>query len=110
MAAHLPRRVFAAPFVLTLASACSPEPAHPVSSDASWFVSKSGDTCQAESNVDIQCPKGASCNPPPPRTYECPAAITKYPAKVVRHGQATECKVEVTTQDGTIREDPVPCP
>ena len=107
MAAHLPRRVFATPFILTVASACAPESVHPVSSERSWIVTKDGDACQSESTTLFACPRGASCNPPPPISYDCPAAITTFPAKVVRHGDGAECKV--AAPDGT-HEDPVPCP
>jgi hypothetical protein len=108
MAANLPRRFFATPLTF-VASACASEVAHPISNERSWTVTKEGDACASEANTDLTCPRGASCNPPAPRTYACPAEIKTFPAKVVRHSAGAECKVETTTPDG-MHEESVPCP
>ena len=115
MAARTPRRSFAAPFVVTLAAvpACyvqssapppQPQPVaqpadpHPVvvtnpprpqpAASTSWHVYKTQDGCEAI--VNVECPAGASCNPPPPSKVECPTGIAMdKPMTVVTQGDGT---------------------
>ena len=143
MAARMPRRTFATPFVVTLAaapacyvqSAPQPQPqpvveqsqptdSHPVvvsnpprpqpdpqpapsdpppnlsvshnppmpQQSNSWHVFKTNDGCEAI--VNVQCPKGAACNPPPPQKYDCPPGIVAgKPLTVVTNGQG-DCIIE----------------
>ena len=41
---------------------------------------------------DMQCPQGATCNPPPPQPYACPENVTQYPVVIVSDG--TMCQTE----------------
>jgi hypothetical protein len=41
-----------------------------------WTIEKRGDTCHAEEE-DHDCPPGVDCNPPAPRTFECPPGVTE---------------------------------
>lgn len=129
MSAHVPRRIFATPLVVTLAAACnsgakSPDAVtlEPVASasatpsstasatpsatgtppmpERKWLVSKEGAVCTAA--MDVDCGPDVDCNPPPPRTYACPPQITRYPATVVRKAGAKDCTTRVISD--------VPCP
>jgi hypothetical protein len=70
------RRWFAAPLVVTTVAApaaaaltgCGGGTRGP-----DWNFGRSGTACLAE--VPMHCPRGASCNPPPPRAVECPAEM-----------------------------------
>jgi hypothetical protein len=105
MAARVPRRSFANPFVVTLAAlpgcytSAEPPPggaaevvtptnppaptvARPppaAAGEQRWTVYKVGDGCEAVMRVD--CPKAApgmpapTCNPPPPVKYDCPEGL-----------------------------------
>jgi hypothetical protein len=79
------RRVFAAPFIFTIAAACTggapktvekPEPdPDPVAEPyQTWTVSSSGEG-RCEAYVEVDCPPDASCNPPPPMAVACPAGL-----------------------------------
>jgi hypothetical protein len=108
--ARAPRRVFAAPFVLTLAAGCpstvdhrttdpapvtepappttpvaNPPPTTPPQVEASWKIVVNNDgTCVAA--ADTQCKPGmpASCNPPRPMPYTCPAGATNEHPLIIR--------------------------
>jgi hypothetical protein len=41
-----------------------------------WIIEKRGDKCHAEEE-DHDCPPGVDCNPPAPRTFECPPGVTE---------------------------------
>ncbi len=78
-----------------------------------WTITKTATGCQ--SMVDVTCPAGAMCNPPPPQPYECPKMV-KLPAKVTTFGKDA-CVVErepVQCPPGAICNPPppqrVPCP
>lgn len=59
---------------------------------ASWHVFKTKDGCEAV--VNVQCPTGAMCNPPPPQKYDCPPGIVMgKPINVVTDGNGG-CIVE----------------
>jgi hypothetical protein len=77
MSASRPRRVFAASVVVTFAAACSganKEPNEPKETGfiSRWSVSKILGDCTAHEGTS-GCPRGAMCNPPPPRVIMCPA-------------------------------------
>lgn len=84
----------------------SPPPA-PISKPAAparaWRVSKAGKGCQAV--VEVECPTGAMCNPPPPVAYACPKGLSlERPAVIIQTTVAGRCSVP---------EQPmlvVPCP
>jgi hypothetical protein len=72
-----------------------PQPAQP----RSWHVYKTTTGCEAI--VNVQCPEGIACNPPPPQKYDCPGGImTDKPLTVV------------TTADGScvVEREPPKCP
>jgi len=71
--------------------------AHPAGT--TWHVFKAGDGCEAAVHVD--CPKGAMCNPPPPRKVDCPAGLTMPKGLDI-----------VSQGDGTciVAQEPVHCP
>ncbi|HWB75037.1 MAG TPA: hypothetical protein VG755_08770 [Nannocystaceae bacterium] len=97
MAARVPRRSFASPFVVTLAVACTPATTTtnpptstpqntpvaetpptetpptetPEAIEARWGVTKEGKECFTHRHVDCSDP-AQSCNPPPPQKYDCP--------------------------------------
>jgi hypothetical protein len=144
MAARVPRRSFARPFVTTISMATSacfvssstppsqpisqaapgqPEnsdpapsppppsqsptivplgspPAKPLGSDPEpppaqpsgmtlWSLFKTADGCATVVKVD--CPAGATCNPPPAQIYECPASSIALPATIISVGQS--CRI-----------------
>ena len=117
--ARAPRIRFAAPLVITLAAGCPSTVDHrptqpppitgtgpianppPTAAGASWRV-EVGDNgvCLAVNNASMDCPEGASCNPPPPARIECPAGATnEHPYTIQQQGSectliapAPECK------------------
>lgn len=59
---------------------------------SSWHVFKTKDGCEAI--VNVQCPAGAACNPPPPSKYDCPPGIAMgKPLTVVTDGN-DGCMIE----------------
>lgn len=76
MAAHRPRRVFAASVVVTIA-ACSGSSKETTGTKPPgpfvqrWTVIRSVDDCRAL-ETENSCPKNATCNPPPPQAIACP--------------------------------------
>lgn len=130
MAAHVPRRVFARSFVVTVAlvPACGnsssdvhanpPPPTDTTSSTTTsatpaptatatataqatatatatndtWTILNSNGKCVA-ALPDVSCPPSASCNPPPPTPYTCPANIplNAYPLTVTRAAGSQQC-------------------
>lgn len=101
MAARVPRRSFASPFVVTLAVACTPattttptttaptqtppdgpvaetptsEPAPTEETSMRWVVTKQGQECFTQPRVDCSPAPGQPprvCNPPAPQKYDCP--------------------------------------
>lgn len=90
MAALRPRTHFAAPFIVVLGcggAQRTPEP--PDVPGPKWTVSGSGEECSAHVPMG-HCPKGALCNPPPPRPIECPAGLTGTGSvRVVQRPDAT---------------------
>jgi len=74
-------------------------PPRPQPASTSWHVYKTKDGCEAI--VNVECPAGASCNPPPPQKYDCPSGI------------AMNKPITVTSQpDGTclVEREPPKCP
>jgi hypothetical protein len=75
-----PRRVLAASFVVTVAAApsiaaCKKTPltdGDPPAGNESAYVNRREDG-KCYMSVPEHCPKGASCNPPPPQQVDCPA-------------------------------------
>jgi hypothetical protein len=76
MSAFRRRTVFAAPVIVIAACSGSKTPEEPAPKrypGATWHVSSRGpDQCMA-GETDLGCPKGVTCNPPPPQEIECPA-------------------------------------
>ena len=77
----------------------NPPRPHAQPAGTTWHVFKSGDGCEAAVHVD--CPKGATCNPPPPRKVECPVGLTMPKGLDI-----------VSQGDGTciVAQEPVHCP
>jgi hypothetical protein len=70
---HRRRTWFSAPLVAVTAS-CSSSSSSDKPDVASYdTIARRGTAC--EYVVKMRCPKNASCNPPPPRAVECPAAL-----------------------------------
>src|SRR3569623_1003702 len=62
-----------------------PQPQPQPQAAGSWHVFKTGDGCEAI--VNVQCPHGAACNPPPPQKYACPPGIVAgQPLTIVTTG------------------------
>jgi hypothetical protein len=76
-----------------------PRPTNPPPrQESAWTVFKDKDGCMAAVKVD--CPQGATCNPPPPTKYACPEGVTlDQPITVVTFGDT--CAIE---------RRPVQCP
>ena len=118
------RRVFAAPFVVTIAIGCGPtqkpapdpEPAARPKYREDWDVQRiADDVCEANlQNLgpEYQCSDdpGTSCNPPIPTTVACPEGMEGSEIRVVRPYESRECFV-VTPFDCTddCVETPVAC-
>jgi hypothetical protein len=63
-----------------------------------WTIFKQGDACSAA--IKVECPQGATCNPPPPKPYACPDGITVERPVVI-----------IAEEDGCyIKHEPVHCP
>jgi hypothetical protein len=124
MPAHIPRRVFAAPFVITVAACATPDttlpPQEPVTLPPTADPVATSDPTVAPPNdpptdpptgaamwsinrngnsctamMQTTCPPDASCNPPPPSAYTCPPEVSRYPATVRRAAGSAECAVLV---------------
>lgn len=80
-------------------------------SPGSWHVYKTASGCEAA--VNVHCPAGAMCNPPPPKAYTCPPGIVMgKPITVVTDGSGT-CIVEqapVSCPTGAVCNPPRPKP
>ena len=74
-------------------------PPRPQPAATSWHVFKTKDGCEAI--VNVQCPTGAACNPPPPTKIDCPAGITAPKGMTI-----------VSQPDGTcvVEREPPKCP
>lgn len=78
--------------------AAQPDPAPPAAEpppayQRNWTVmlEDSGD-CLAY--ADVQCKKGATCNPPPPQPVACPAGIQKgAPVKIYAQANTWDCYI-----------------
>lgn len=89
MAAHRRRTHFATPFIVVLGCGGAQRPDPPDVPGAKWSVSVRGDECYAYSPMG-HCPKGARCNPPPPRPVECPTGLTAgATVRIVQRPDAT---------------------
>ena len=74
-------------------------PPRPAAAGTTWHVFKTSDGCEAALNVS--CPKGAMCNPPPPAKVDCPDGLTMPKGMNI-----------VSQGDGTciVQPEPVSCP
>ncbi len=73
--------------------ATPPKPEAPAKTERHWTVMKIGGKCRAY--VQVACPAGAICNPPPPTDYACTPEITDAaPMKIVQWANTTGCHVE----------------
>lgn len=76
----------------------SPPPVAPMSQK--WSVYRAKDGCMAA--VQVTCPPGTMCNPPPPFKYECPSNVSlDKPVTVKSSPDGQSCYVEYP---------PVKCP
>lgn len=74
-------------------------PPRPEPAGTKWHVFKTADGCEAALTID--CPKGAMCNPPPPKKVDCPEGLVMPKGlNIVSQGDGT-CVVET---------EPVHCP
>jgi hypothetical protein len=74
-------------------------PPRPEPAGTRWHVFKAEDSCKAV--LDVRCPEGATCNPPPPTKIACPDGLTMPRGlNIVSQGNGT-CIVE---------PEPVSCP
>ena len=67
-----------------------PRPTGPAAG-TTWHVFKTKDGCEAALNVS--CPKGAMCNPPPPQKYDCEGLSIAKPITIVSEGEGI-CHVQ----------------
>jgi hypothetical protein len=74
-----------------------PRPTGPAAG-TTWHVFRTKDGCEAA--LDVSCPKGATCNPPPPQTYDCEGLSINKPITIVSEGEGI-CHVQ---------PEPVHCP
>jgi hypothetical protein len=74
-----------------------PRPTGPAAG-TTWHVFKTKDGCEAA--LDVSCPKGATCNPPPPQKYDCEGLSIGKPITIVSEGEGI-CHVQ---------PEPVHCP
>jgi hypothetical protein len=62
--------------------------------------------------MDVQCKKGATCNPPPPQPVACPTGITaKAPIKIFAQANTWDCYItppEVKCPEKTTCNPPPP--
>jgi hypothetical protein len=91
MAASRRRTQFAAPFIVVLgcggAQRTPPDP--PDVPGETWRVYGAAGECEADPPMG-HCPKGALCNPPPPRPIECPEGYTEGTTlRIVKRPDAT---------------------
>jgi hypothetical protein len=74
MSAFRRRTQFVAPFIISVA-ACSGGKSHESPNrfpGTVWYVMSQGENKCSASFTDLDCPKGAMCNPPPPSETKCP--------------------------------------
>lgn len=70
----------------------TPPPVAPTSQKWSVYKTKDG-TCMAA--VNVECRKGATCNPPPPFKYDCPPNMSlEQPVTVALMPDGQSCQVE----------------
>lgn len=65
-------------------------------SSMTWtIVRDSSGKCRAM--VDMTCPQGVSCNPPPPSAYTCPAEVPtdSYPLNVTAVAGSSMCETKI---------------
>ncbi len=81
----------------------------------SWHVYKTASGCEAA--VNVECPTGATCNPPPPQKYDCPPGIVMGKPLTVVAVNNSQCIVEQpppSCPPGAVcnppRPKPFPCP
>ena len=67
-------------------------PPRPQQTATSWHVFKTKDGCEAI--VNVQCPKGAACNPPPPQKYDCPPGVVAGKPLTIVTVNNGECIIE----------------
>lgn len=121
-----PRRVFAAPFILTIAAAipaCSsgtprtvdePKPDPAAEPYQTWTVRDSGGE-QCSAYVEVDCPppeQGTTCNPPPPMAVACPAGLAEGgQVTVVQLEEGGPCYAEAAEcPEGGCDREPTECP
>lgn len=65
-----------------------------------WTLSMSSGACEAM--LDVSCPAGERCNPPPPQAYPCPkdVAPSAYPLRLSSIPGSPSCKAELTEYGG----------
>jgi hypothetical protein len=119
----LRRHAFAAPFVMTLAAACTPKggpgggvvygnpPAEPYQT---WSVSRGGDGdgCLAWDGADMTCPEEAACNPPPPMPVACPADLDDHDSRrIVQWSPGGPCELDASAAcTADCAPTPIACP
>jgi hypothetical protein len=75
-----------------------------------WVIEKRGDTCHAEEE-DHDCPPGADCNPPAPRTFPCPPGVTEEkPLKFAELPDTTCVLVPEGCEDTSCATQKIDCP
>jgi hypothetical protein len=75
-----------------------------------WTIERRGNDCHAEEDAH-DCPPGAECNPPRPRTFPCPPGVTEEkPLRVAELPDATCVVVPDGCADTSCVSHPVACP
>jgi len=114
-AMRTPRRWFAAPFVVTVTAAplaCAPSSGarrdFPAGVEGAWYVTRDGTACSAD--PPMSCPKGASCNPPPPTVVECPATMEQSTVRLVKLAGGSCAVLPDGCERVACAVGPTPCP
>jgi hypothetical protein len=108
MTAFRRRTVFATP-VIAIISCGGPQTRPEPRTLADWSVYESAGVCEA-SSIERGCPKGALCNPPPPRDIECPTGIGEGRVEVVKKPDETCAIVPPGCTDLACATQPTACP
>jgi hypothetical protein len=110
MTAFRRRTAFATPFIAILGCGGPQRPEEKRIPGETWSVFARDGACEA-SSIEQPCPKGALCNPPPPRQIECPAGITEPErVKVVQRPDATCAIVPDGCVELACATQPTACP
>lgn len=84
----------------TTSSAPTASSAQATAEPKTWTIQIDHTKCSAM--VDVTCPTGATCNPPPPSAYTCPkdVELLSYPLKVSMVAGSDQCQAKFRVYPG----------